>query len=86
MIKVGVRQQNAGDRAVAAGAGAGLEGWKGLDLRAEIGRDVDEEPFLAIGADGDAGLGSRRDGACSGGLAIRAGAIPLGKAASRRAA
>ena len=50
---------------------------KVLDLRAQIRRGIDQEPALAIGADGHARLGASGDCARARSLAVRTRAIPL---------
>ena len=46
VIEVRVGQQHGRDGAVARACGEGCSAGKGLDLRAQIGRGVDEKPTL----------------------------------------
>ena len=84
VVEIRVGQQDGLDGTVARGLRGRLQTWEGLDLRAEIGRGVDQEPALAIGADGHAGLGARRNDPLPRLKTIRAGTIPLGQSAARR--
>src|SRR5687767_11753679 len=58
----------------------------GLDLRTNFGRDVDQEPGVAVGADRDRLLRARAETrvAAAHALTIGAAAIPLRKAATGR--
>jgi hypothetical protein len=63
-----------------------LERLNGLNLRAQIGRGVDQEPVVAIRAQRDARLRARGNVAPPRRTTIRAGAIPLRQSAARRRA
>ena len=86
VIEIRVRQQHVADRTVARRHPDRVQGRERLDLRAQIGRSIDQKPTLAIGADGDAGLRAGGDFPATRGGAIRAGAVPLRQAAARRRA
>ncbi len=77
VVEVGVGQQHALDRAIARRFRAGMERRKGIDLRAKIGRGIDQKPAPAIATQRDARLCLRRNFPTPRGLAIAARAIPL---------
>ena len=77
MIEVAVRQHDRGDRRLADGAR--MQGWERVDLLADVGRGVQENPALVIGGDCDALLrtGARWNRSRADTPAVRASAIPL---------
>jgi hypothetical protein len=84
MIEIGVGEEHAFDWRIACFSRRWLERRKRLDLRAQVGRCVDEEPALAIRAEGNAGLRTRMNCAGARLLTIRAGTIPLRQATAGR--
>ncbi len=81
-IDIAVGQDRPQDRAVPARL-ARLQRRIGQDLRAQIGRRVEQEPARAIGRDGERRLGLRGRLALPGAAAGLAIAVPLRKAAAR---
>src|SRR5262249_17569221 len=67
---------------------ARMESGEAFDLLADPRRDVQQDPALAVRADGHAFLGPRRraDRACANTATVRTAAVPLGKAAASRRA
>src|SRR5581483_8308604 len=86
VIELGARERDRGDRRVADAAG--MERRAARELRAHVGRRVQEEPADAVGADGRRRLppGPHPPVAPPGGAAVRAPAVPLRQAAARRRA
>ena len=85
MIDIGIGQKNPGNWGVPGRIGPRLQGWRCLDLPGEIGRGIDQKPGLRIAAKSQARLGLWPDLPRTCRDAIRACAIPLRQAASRRA-
>ena len=86
-IDFAIGQDHAGDRAVAKLPGLGMKLRRRDQLLAQIGRGVDQEPVLAVGADRDRGLGALEFGMfASRRPANRTSAIPLRNAATCRGA
>src|SRR5262245_29313633 len=83
MIEVAVGQQDARDRRVPLGPRPEIRA--GFDLRANLRRRVDQEPGLAVGADGDRLLRARPRAAARPATftAIEAAAVPLREATTR---
>ena len=84
MIDIGIRQEDAGDRAVARRSTPRLQLRGALDLPRQIGRSIDQEPAIIVAGNRDARLGLRRNFSSARGAAVRAGTIPLREAAARR--
>jgi hypothetical protein len=85
MIDVGIREENAGDRTVAQRNRTRLQFRRALDLPRQIGRSIDQEPApkaFGVAGDRDARLRLRRNFSGAGGVAVRAGTIPLWKPAA----
>jgi hypothetical protein len=62
MIEIGIRQQDIANRTVPGCAcPARMQCGKRFDLRTQIGRGIDEKPMFTISADGETGLGLRRN-------------------------
>lgn len=84
MVDIFVREQNAGDGAVARGFRVRLQVGRMIDLPRKIGRSVNQEPVFVVAGNGDTRLSLRCYPAFSRGDTIRAGTIPLRQAAPRR--
>src|SRR5262249_46618535 len=83
-VDLGVGQDTAGDWCSARRTCRGPEIAAGGQLRADIGRNIQQEPGTVIGGHGDGRLRPRSDSAGSlpCGFAIRAAAVPLRHAAA----
>ena len=77
MIEIGVGQEDIPDRAVPLARSVRLQGRERFNLRAQIGRRVDEQPGITRGADCDTRLSARWNLARARGDAVSAAAIPL---------
>src|SRR3954468_17738672 len=77
MIEIAVGEQDAGDGGLPAGAGP--QRGEALDLGADLGRDVDQEPGIAVGADRHRLLRARAraGGPAARRLAVVTPAVPL---------
>jgi hypothetical protein len=86
VVQVPVGEEDALDGGVARAAR--VDRWKALDLLANLGRRVDEEPVVAVRADRDRLLGPRGclDCPCAYATAVRTAAVPLGESSPRRRA
>jgi hypothetical protein len=84
MVHVAVADQHAGDGRVARAAW--MQAIETFDLRADLGRGIQQEPMLVVGTDRDRLLGARArlQGAAAYATAIRAAAVPLWKPAASR--
>ena len=86
-IDLAIGQDHARDRAVAKLAGLGMKLRRRDQLLAQIGRRIDQEPVLAVGADRDRSLGALKFGMLgSRRPANRTSAIPLRNTATGRGA
>src|SRR5690606_36433546 len=84
-VDFAIGEDDAGDGRMAQMAGAGMQRGGRGDLLAQVGRGVDEEPVLAIGADGGRGhVGGEVGPAVARIGAIGAAAVPLRNAAACR--
>src|SRR5262249_2714442 len=85
LIDLGAGEDNGRDRA-GAPVGFWMESGSGANLRAQIGRSVDQEPLLAVGGHGEARLRGRFHGrlARPREAANRTATIPLRKTTARR--
>ena len=87
LIDLAAGQQECLDGA-AARAAAWMQYRRPPNLLRQIGRGIDENPILAVGGDGETGLGTRPNPwiAGPGQLADGAAAVPLWEASTRRRA
>src|SRR5712691_11110048 len=97
-VRLAEREEAEGVVEVTVGEDDGVDGrmpgraWvqpaEALDLVTDLGGGVQQDPALAVGADGHAflGAGSGHDSSLADPAAIRAAAVPLGKAAACRSA
>src|SRR5947207_15888511 len=83
VVEIAAGENDASDRRVTRTAR--VKRREALDLWADLGRGVEQDPALTVGADGNAFLGSRLrvDRRCARPAAVRAAAIPLREAPSR---
>ena len=87
MIDIGIREENASDRTVAQRNTTRLQFRRALDLPWQIGRSIDQEPApkaFGVAGNRDARLRLRCKFSGTRGAAVRAGTIPLRKAAAGR--
>ena len=84
MIDIGIREENASDRTVAQRNTTRLQFRRALDLPRQIRRSINQEPAIIVPGNRDARLHLRRNFSGARGGAVRAGTIPLRKAAAGR--
>ena len=84
MVDLAIAEDDRADARVARAA-SGLQRREGFDLRAYIGRGVEQHPVNAIAADGDRGLRARTalEGAGPQPRAVITVAVPLRETAAR---